>query len=151
MHGCPLALLSEASLKSFDENWLLKIHQKTQFWLYWSSGTAEGQEAGKAGVHLCPGSGNIPDVTQCTAAQAHYKEMLKDLPLHLWAVGLFSGNIQETRRKSERNKKKKKCLFENKCFAYALQKTSARVMVWYAIFLLTFFPLCWHDVSLSNP
>lgn len=66
MHGCPLAPLSGASLTSFDENRLLKIHQKTQFWLYCTSETAEAQEAGKAGVHHRPGSENIPEVTQCS-------------------------------------------------------------------------------------
>lgn len=46
--------VSEASLKSFDETRLLKIHQKIQFWLYCTCGAAGRQEAGEAGVHFPP-------------------------------------------------------------------------------------------------
>lgn len=101
MHGCPLASLSEASLKSFDENRLLKIHQKTQFWLYCTCGTAGRPEAGEAGVHLSPGSGNILDVTRCTATQA--LPVIALFSPHLWPMGLFFGNIPEEWRTKNLN------------------------------------------------
>lgn len=64
-------------------------------------------EAGSRRVHLSPGSGNIPDVTRCTATQAHYEETAYLWsPLfspHLWPMGLFFGNILEEWRAKNLN------------------------------------------------
>lgn len=169
-------LLSEASLKSFDETRLLKIHQKIHFWLYCTCGAAGRQEAGEAGVHFppkvrehtwwdtahrhpspprrdawrptcdCPCSLTIFGLRSCSLATPGRNEELKNLNLSdsLWnLLSNFQNNHSKTKEKSA---------FLKHAFPWCPPENHREgKKVRNAVFILTFFPRCWHDVSLNSP
>lgn len=94
--------LSEASLKSFDETRLLKIHHKIHFWLYCTRGAAGRQEAAEAGVHFPP---KVREHAWWDTAHRQPRPTTTRrwttclrLPLfsrHFWTAGLLSSNTRE--------------------------------------------------------